>query len=118
GYNYFFHREHAKVHVIKSPIPPWQCEPNTKLPFNAVHVPCNVSLGDLLKGFGCKNDTPKKNVVHEVVSGGGGRWYKGMSFHGDMKGMMEKTIKDVGWDETRTGQPGEKPVVCLYFTKD
>ena len=118
GYNYFFPKDHAKIHILKSATPPWQCAPYAQVQFNAVHVPCNVTLGELLKGFGCNNPSPKRNVVYEVVSGGGGRWYKGICFSGDMKDAMKKTIAEVGWDETRTGQPGGKPVVCLYFTKD
>ena len=118
GYNYFFPKDHTKIHIIKSPIPPWQLPPNAKPPFHAVHVPCIITLAELLKGFGCNSPVPSKNAVYEVVSAGGGRWYKGISFTGDMKDVMKKSIREVGWDETRTGQPGQKAIVCLYFTKD
>lgn len=41
-----------------------------------------------------------------------------MQFGGEAKDQMRKTIAEVGWDDSRTGTPGQKPVVCLYFTKD
>jgi hypothetical protein len=92
--------------------------PNASLPFHAVHVPCNTAVADILKGFGATNPSPKKNRCHEVHSGGNGRWYKGMTIQGDDKDTMKLAIKDIGWDSSRTGQPGGKPVVCLWLTKD
>jgi hypothetical protein len=118
GYNYFFPRRHVKIHVFTSAMPPWQAPPYCpNLEFTAVHVPANTTLGELLKGFGCNNPTPKNNVVYEIIEGGSGRWYKGLCFSGDMKDAMGKTIAEVGWDHSRVGH-GTRPVVCLYFTKD
>ncbi|PNP60247.1 hypothetical protein THARTR1_00271 [Trichoderma harzianum] len=118
GYNYFFPAEHTKAHVFKTNTPPWQLPPTAQIPFKAAHIPCNTTMAELLKGFGCTNATPKKNKCFEVVSGGGGKWYKGLEVNGADKDMLKKTIKDVGWDSTRTGNPNEKPVVCLWFCRD
>ncbi|KAF5023395.1 hypothetical protein F66182_4552 [Fusarium sp. NRRL 66182] len=118
GYNYFFPAEHTKVHVFKSDTPPWQLQPNAQIPFIASHVPCTTKLGDLLKGFGCTNPSSKKNKCFEIYSGGNGKWYKGYCFGGDEKSEIAKTMVDVGWDSSRTGNPGEKPVVCLWFCKN
>ncbi|RFU78564.1 hypothetical protein TARUN_3658 [Trichoderma arundinaceum] len=118
GYNYFFPAEHAKAHVFKTNTPPWQLPPTAQIPFKAAHIPCNTTMAELLKGFGCTNPTPKKNKCFEVVSGGGGKWYKGLEVNGADKDILKKTIKDVGWDSTRTGNPNEKPVVCLWFCRD
>ncbi|KAK4077161.1 uncharacterized protein Triagg1_4128 [Trichoderma aggressivum f. europaeum] len=118
GYNYFFPAEHTKAHVFKTNTPPWQLPPTAQIPFKAAHIPCNTTMAELLKGFGCTNATPKKNKCFEVVSGGGGKWYKGLEVNGADKDMLKKTIKDVGWDPTRTGNPNEKPVVCLWFCRD
>ncbi|PON28714.1 hypothetical protein TGAM01_v202561 [Trichoderma gamsii] len=118
GYNYFFPAEHTKAHIFKTNTPPWQLPPTAQIPFKAAHIPCNTTMAELLKGFGCTNPTPKKNKCFEVVSGGGGKWYKGLEVNGADKDMLKKTIKDVGWDSTRTGNPNEKPVVCLWFCKD
>ncbi|KAM0525709.1 hypothetical protein ACHAPE_000420 [Trichoderma viride] len=118
GYNYFFPAEHTKAHVFKTNTPPWQLPPTAQIPFKAAHIPCNTTMAELLKGFGCTNPTPKKNKCFEVVSGGGGKWYKGLEVNGADKDMLKKTIKDAGWDSTRTGNPNEKPVVCLWFCKD
>lgn len=118
GYNYFFAGSHTKIHVFKSATPPWQLGLGAHIPFHAAHVPTGTTLAELLRGFGCDNPNPKKNRCYEIVQGGGGRWYKGMSFAGDEKDMMKKSIGEIGWDESRNGQPGGKPVVCIYLTKD
>ncbi|PHH87701.1 hypothetical protein CDD83_8517 [Cordyceps sp. RAO-2017] len=118
GYNYFFPPAHTKVHVFTSNTPPWQLPAAAQMPFNASHIPCNVTLAELLKGFGCTNPAAKKNRVFEIVPSGGGKWYKGLGFTGGDKEAMTKTIADVGWDASRTGNPGEKPVVCLWFCRD
>lgn len=118
GYNYFFAPKHTKVHVFRSDRPPWQLPASAQMQFKAVHIPCNTTLAELLKGFGCDNPVPKKNHCYELISSGGGKWYKGLEIGGDDKDMMKKTIREVGWDETRTGLPNGKPVVCLWFCKD
>ena len=118
GYNLFFAAEHAKAHIFRSNTPPWQLPPTAQLPFKAVHIPCNTTLAELLKGFGCTNPEPKKNKVFEIQSAGGGKWYKGLEMNGSQKDLLKKSIKDFGWDATRTGNPREKPVVCLWFCKN
>ncbi|CAG9941152.1 unnamed protein product, partial [Clonostachys rosea f. rosea IK726] len=118
GYNFFFPAETTKCHIFYSETPPWQLPANASVSFKAAHIPCNTLLSELLKGFGCTNEVPKKNRCVEVVAGGNGKWYKGISFSGADKDMLKKTIKDVGWDKTRSGRDGEKPVVCLWFCKN
>lgn len=117
GYNYFFASEHTKIHVFRTgDTPPWNLPNSYTSPFHAVHVPVSTTLGDLLKGFGATNPEGSKNKVFEVHQGGNGKWYKGMCYKGDNEKDMEKTIKSIGWDETRTGLPGGKPVVYIYVT--
>ncbi|QPG94049.1 hypothetical protein C2857_004314 [Epichloe festucae Fl1] len=118
GYNLFFAAEHTKAHIFRSNIPPWQLPATAQLPFKAVHIPCNTTLEELLKGFGCTNPVSKKNKVFEIQSAGGGKWYKGLEVNGASKDLLKKSIKEIGWDATRTGNPREKPVVCLWFCKD
>ncbi|KAB5536337.1 hypothetical protein GE09DRAFT_346461 [Coniochaeta sp. 2T2.1] len=119
GYNYFFSQEHTKIHVLKSgSTPPWELPRNFSVPFHACHVPVSTTVGELLKGMGATNPVAKKNKVFEVVQGGNGKWYKGLSFNADDGPAMGKTLKEVGWDSTRSGLPGRKPVVYLYITKD
>ncbi|KAJ4387864.1 hypothetical protein N0V93_008467 [Gnomoniopsis smithogilvyi] len=119
GYNYFFPSEHTKVHVLKTgDTPPWNLRPQSVLKHYAAHIPVNTTLGALLKGFGACNPDPSKNRIFEVHEGANGKWYKGMCFTGDDAGAMDKTIKSIGWDATRTGLPGGKPVVFVYVTKD
>jgi hypothetical protein len=119
GYNYFFPLETTKVHVIKSgSTPPWELPRHFSVPFHACHVPVTTTVGDLLKGMGATNPVAKKNKVWEVVQGGNGKWYKGIGYCADDGPAMEKTLKEIGWDGSRTGNPGGKPVVYLYITKD
>lgn len=118
GYNYYFPAEHTKIHVVKSADPPWRVPAGRSLHFGAYHVPVATTLADLMKGFGAVNPLPRKNKITEVTPGGSGRWYKGITFCGDEPDNMKKTLKELGWDRTRTGRAGEKPVVWLWVTKD
>ncbi|KAI0123543.1 hypothetical protein BJ170DRAFT_598762 [Xylariales sp. AK1849] len=118
GYNYYFAAEHTKIHIIKSRDPPWQQPPGVILSFSAYHVPALTTLGDLMKGFGATNPTAKKNKITELNQGSNGKWYKGITLCADDKDDMKKNCKDLGWDMTRTGRHGEKPVVWLWVTKD
>jgi hypothetical protein len=118
GYNYFFGPEHTKIHVLKTPTPPWELPENFSVPFHACHVPTGVTIGELLKGFGATNPVAKKNRLWEVVQGGNGKWYKGLGFNAGEDADMIKTCKEVGWDSSRSGLPGKKPVVYLYIRKD
>lgn len=118
GYNYFFPSEHTKIHVLRTDgTPPWQMDTPVTTPFHAAHVPVHTTIGELLKGFGAVNPDSSKNKVTEVHEGGHGKWYRGMSFSGDNDKEMAKEIKDVGWDSSRNGLAGGKPVVYLYVTK-
>jgi hypothetical protein len=76
-------QEHCKIHVFKTKNPPWQA--NTILHswdqqnHVRLYVPVNVTIKELMQGLGCNNEDAKKNVLHEITEGGGGRWYKGMT---------------------------------------
>lgn len=118
GYNYFFPSKHTKLHVIKSSVAPWRLSAGMSMNFGAYHVPTHTTLAGLLEGFGATNPFPKKNRVTEVIQGGNGKWYRSNVFGGDDPAAMSKTLKDLGWDETRTGRAGEKPVVWVWITKD
>lgn len=118
GYNYMFHFSHTKIHVLLSGAdPPWNLPENFAVDFIAVHVPTNTTIQDLMKGFGAVNEDPELNKIFEVHPGQGGKWYKGMSFRGDDKDAIKKTLKQIGWDDTRNGRPEGKPVVWLYVVK-
>lgn len=118
GYNYFFPQEHTKIHVLKSgSTPPWQLPGGYTVPFHAAHVPVNTTLRELMKGFGAVNPIPSKNIIVECTVGGGGKWYKGVTLTGEDKDKLDKPIKTFGWDSSRTGLAGEKPVVSLYVMK-
>lgn len=119
GYNYFFPAAHTKIHVFRTgSTPPWQLPPSFAMQFHALHVPVNTTIAELLKGFGATNSSSKKNIIFECHQGGNGRWYRGMVISGDQKDRLNTPIKDLGWDHTRTGLRGAKPVVYLYVTKD
>ncbi|KAK6223914.1 hypothetical protein LQW54_000058 [Pestalotiopsis sp. IQ-011] len=118
GYNYYFPAEHTKIHVLHSSVPPWRLAHGMNTPFTAYHVPVTTTIGEMMKGWGASNPNRKKNRITEVTPGGEGRFYKGSTFSGDEKDDLKMTAKDLGWDLTRSGRPGEKAVVWLWVTKD
>lgn len=71
-----------------------------------------------MQNLGCINGDAKKNKMYELVEVGSGKWSKGLSFSGDEKDKVKQVISEYGWDGTRTGNAGERPVVWLYCTKD
>lgn len=71
-----------------------------------------------MQNLGCTNPEAKLNKLYEVVEAGAGKWARGLSVKGDMKDMVKKEIRALGWDKTRSGGPGERPIVWLYCTKD
>lgn len=109
GYDYIFPDDHIYVHVLKTSCPPWQLEGSEQVEYTAHKVPTCVSIGTMMKQFGCDNEDKKKNICYEVVPGGGGKWYRGISIKGDDK-KVEKSVGDMGWS-------GEE-ITWLYFTKD
>lgn len=116
GYNYFFPSEHCKMLVFRTgDTAPWNLPAHFAVDFHAIHVPVNTTIGDLLMGLGATNPNPRKNKVFEIHQGGNGRWYRGLCYSGDDEKEIEMQIKEVGWDKTRTGKPGGKPVVYLYI---
>ncbi|KAK8087543.1 hypothetical protein PG997_002504 [Apiospora hydei] len=106
GYNYYFPAQHTKIHVIRTKDPPWRLAAGMSMDFGAYHVPCNTTLGELMKGFGALNADSKKNRITEINPGGGGNWYKGMTWTADDKDKMALTLKEVGWDPKRSGRQG------------
>ncbi|KAI1344352.1 hypothetical protein F5Y15DRAFT_110183 [Xylariaceae sp. FL0016] len=116
GYNYIFHGEHTKIHVLQGKTPPWRA-PGMSIPFAAFHVPCNTTIRELMAFFGAANPIQRMNKICEVVQGGNGTWHRGMIFSGDEKEDLKKIVKDIGWDISRCGRPGEKPVVWIWVTK-
>jgi hypothetical protein len=115
GYNYIFHHEHTKIHVFKCTAPPWRA-PKMNYTFAKFHVPTNTTLAELMQRFGATNSCAKKNRITEVIEGGNGKWYRGNVFSGDQEDAIGQTLKDIGWDRSRSGR--EKPVVWLWITKD
>lgn len=118
GYNYFFPTEHAKVVVLKCAIPPWKLVPGTysDIPFHACKVPANVTMAELLVGFGADNPDKGRNQLWEVYPQGGGRWGWKEHLMGDDEWMMQRTVREMGWVEKRGG--GEMETVYLWIVRD
>jgi hypothetical protein len=120
GYDYYFPKEHCKIHVFKTVEKPWHCTVNGH--DNSTHVklyvPVNTNIKEMMQNLGCTNDDPKKNILYELTEKGNGQWSTGLRITGDNKDMTKKTIGDMGWNSKRTGLPGEQPVVWLWLTSD
>lgn len=117
GFNYFFAADHAKVYVLRCDSPPWQAPDTTQIGFTASHVPTNVTVGELMRGFGCDNPVAKKNKVVEVVPGGQGNWYKGMVISGDDKDLIKMPLQEIGWDSQRGDESQGRPGIFLWFCR-
>ncbi|KAK3306081.1 uncharacterized protein B0T15DRAFT_397975 [Chaetomium strumarium] len=118
GYNYFFPTRHAKVAVLKCPSPPWKVPPGT-VPgvddqMHKTHIPANVTIAEILAGFGCQNPDKAKNQLWEVYEQGGGRWGWREHITGDDEVMTARTVLDMGWCEVRNG---DLPVTYLWLSK-
>ncbi|TVY23646.1 hypothetical protein LHYA1_G008062, partial [Lachnellula hyalina] len=122
GYDYAFPQAHCKIHVFTTKTPPWQYTTVLHSWDETTHVkmyvPATTTVKDLMQGLGCTNAVAGKNVLYEVTEAGNGKWLKGLTIAGDDKDKVKVPISEMGWDMTRTGHPGERPVVWLYFTKD
>ncbi|KAL2163300.1 hypothetical protein VTH06DRAFT_5357 [Thermothelomyces fergusii] len=116
GFNYFFPTEHARVIVLKCPVPPWTLAAGTyaRLPFHAAKVPAGVTMAELLVGFGADNPDKARNQLWEVYPQGGGRWGWKEHCRGDDDVMMARTVRDMGWVEKRDG---EVQTVYLWISK-
>jgi hypothetical protein len=122
GYDYLFPAENTVIHVFRPSTtknPPWQqpMNPHDHNLFFKLFVPSQMTILELMGRLGLDNKDAKLNVIHEVVEKGNGHWAKGMSFKGDDKDRIKKKLKELGWDSSRIGVPGRKPVVWLYMTK-
>ncbi|KAL1843953.1 hypothetical protein VTJ49DRAFT_6357 [Mycothermus thermophilus] len=116
GFNYFFPNEHANVIVLKCTTAPWKLGPGsyTDIPFHAAKVPANVTMSELLAGFGANNPDKAKNQFWEVYQQGGGAWGWKEHVKGDDALTMARTVKDMGWTQKRGGK--QQPVY-LWITK-
>lgn len=81
-------------------------------------VPDNTTIKELMQNLGATNKDAKKNVLYEVTEKGNGLWTKGLTINGGDNDKCKKKISEFGWDASRTGFPGQRPVVWLYVTKD
>ncbi|KAI1321517.1 hypothetical protein F5Y16DRAFT_416852 [Xylariaceae sp. FL0255] len=115
GYNYLFHAECTKIHVFQCKEPPWRTA-GMNSRFGKFQVPTNVTLSELFLAFGACNPIAKNNKITEIIEGGNARWYTGQVYVGDMHDKMKKTLKEIGWDNSRNGR--DKPVIWLWVTKD
>ncbi|KAH8661691.1 hypothetical protein BGZ60DRAFT_91017, partial [Tricladium varicosporioides] len=122
GYDYAFPAEHCKIHVFKTKEKPWQHLSPLWAWDQTTHVklmvPCRTTIKELMQNLGCVNEDAKKNVLYEVSEHGNGKWLKGLEIKGDDKDKVKKTIADMGWDKTRTGNVGERPIVWLWVLKE
>lgn len=76
-----------------------------------------TTIKDFMQNIGCNNPEAGENVMHEISEAGNGKWVKGLTFKGDNKDRMKKTIGEWGWNMSRTGKMGEAPVVWCWATK-
>ncbi|KAI9745877.1 MAG: hypothetical protein M1818_000558 [Claussenomyces sp. TS43310] len=114
GYSYLAPTENCAVHILGGDVPPWESQnPRVLEPFI---VPTNTTIKDLMKGFGCDNLNPIKNVLTEVTQAGNGVWKRGLEIKGNNIDRMKKTIGEMGWTKERNGR--DEDFVWLWLQKD
>jgi len=120
GYDYIWPLEHTKIHVFKTKTKPWQSSflSDDAQTYAKFFVPVTMTTKELMQNLGCCNDKAGNNILYECVEKGNGKWASGMKFKGDEKDKMKATLSSWGWDKSRTGYPGEKPVVWLWGTSE
>jgi hypothetical protein len=118
GYYYLYPQEHCKIHVFKTKEKPWQKTVNSYDNSNHIKVvvPVSTTIKELMQNLGCANDDAKMNIMYECTEKGNGSWAHGIKLGGDDKDKMKKSIGEYGWNKTRTGFPGQRPVVWLWLT--
>jgi hypothetical protein len=114
GYNYIFPKEHLKMHVIYSEKPPWHNDGQYEM--RTFHVPCNITVKELMQQMGCDNEEAKENALIELAQGADGRWYKGYTITGDSKDRVKKTLAETGWTADRNGV--KEDLVWVWFCKE
>ncbi|KUJ15084.1 uncharacterized protein LY89DRAFT_589322 [Mollisia scopiformis] len=120
GYNLLHFQEHCVVHVLKSKEKPWQLTSYRE--GSGAHqrwlVPVTMTVKEMMQQLGCNNADDKKNIMYECSEKGNGAWAHGLRLVMDDKDRMKKSIKDFGWDKTRTGMLGQRSVVWVWLTKE
>ncbi|KAK0659783.1 hypothetical protein QBC41DRAFT_360258 [Cercophora samala] len=107
GFNYFFPREHADVVVLLSAVAPWKLtEGYERLEFVTVKVPGNVTMGELMAGFGVvggevggAGGTGAGTAgIYVVYQQGNGKWehQESVRWGGDGR-VMRRTVGEMGW---------------------
>ncbi|KAK4463565.1 hypothetical protein QBC42DRAFT_173341, partial [Cladorrhinum samala] len=128
GYDdYFFPCSHAKVIVLRLPLPPWihPPGPHVQVPFYACRVPGNLTVGEVLVGLGStqnrKEDMRSGNQgrsrLHVIYPQGGGRWGHMEEVRGDDEDMCGKSVKEMGWCGVEDGEGEGEGVVYLWVQK-
>ncbi|KAK0721299.1 hypothetical protein B0T21DRAFT_386219 [Apiosordaria backusii] len=116
GFNYFFPTEHANVIVLKSATAPWKLtEGYDRLDYWSVKVPSNVTMAELLVGFGARNEREERNAVFVVYQQGDGKWEHQETIRGDDEGMMRKSVRECGW--VKRGVDGRVGVKYIWVVK-
>ncbi|KAK4176849.1 hypothetical protein QBC36DRAFT_345938 [Triangularia setosa] len=112
GFNYFFPTEHANVIVLKSATAPWKlADGYDRLDYWSVKVPSNVTMAELLVGFGATSREMERNAVYVVYQQGDGKWEHQESIRGGDEGVMRRSVREMGW--LKKGPGGR--VGCKYL---
>ncbi|KAK4195290.1 hypothetical protein QBC40DRAFT_310782 [Triangularia verruculosa] len=112
GYNYFFPTEHANVIVLKSKTAPWKLTQGyDRLDYWSVKIPGNVTMRELLVGFGAG----KRGAVYVVYQQGDGKWEHMESVEGRDEGAMRKSVREMGW--LKRGRDGRVGVRYIWVVR-
>ncbi|KAK4446483.1 hypothetical protein QBC34DRAFT_496784 [Podospora aff. communis PSN243] len=99
---------HLKIRILHTSLQPWTIPSpsSTPIPITELWVPESLTIRSFLHLLG--RTPPERTIIYEVSAGGNGKLYKGLEVHGYMPGVLDKTLKSVGWDASRSGRVGER----------
>jgi hypothetical protein len=101
-------RDHLIIRILLAPNQPWNITSRSDpIPFYELWVPETLTIRAFLQVLG-RPAPIERTIIYEVSAAGNGKWYKGLEVHGYMPGVLDKTLKSVGWDSSRDGRVGER----------
>lgn len=113
------HKPSVNLKITRCTTKPWG-EESTIIDdksFLNITMSTTDKLSDLMGVLGLKSQFPTKHILFEITKSTSGGWCKGMEYH-TLDRYQGRMLRELGWDETRTGNQGERPLVYLWVCEE
>ncbi|KAK0648679.1 hypothetical protein B0T16DRAFT_408605 [Cercophora newfieldiana] len=115
GYSCLFPGEIVKIRILICTREPWTINDKEPIQFEALDVPASMTIKDFLAELRLP---PERSIIYEVSEAGNGKWNKGLVVDGCVPEALKQTLKQVGWDASRSGKvgiPGHREELSLWL---